>query len=126
VCEVFESLQSADGEWSYASLTSGPRSWGETEFSGNMRLTNLFFSSNPNQYQDAAFTSLEKTKLSWLNIDADELFINQIKYLDNSIQTTAFTDDKDTMLNNISGRIRNIQYIDDELQQIIFVFGRVI
>jgi microcystin-dependent protein len=53
--------------------------------------------------------------LSWLNIGATELLINQIKYLDNSIQTTAFTDDKNTMLNNISGRIRNIQYIDDGL-----------
>jgi len=83
-------------------------SWGETEFVGNMRLTNLFFSSNPNQYQDVAFTSLEKTKLSWLNIDATELFINQIKYLDNSIQTTAFTSTDKTKLSDLAINTQNI------------------
>jgi hypothetical protein len=55
-----------------------------------------------------AFTSLEKTKLSWLNIDANELFINQIKYLDNRIQTTAFTSTDKTKLSDLAINTQNI------------------
>jgi hypothetical protein len=51
---------------------------------------------------------LEKTKLSWLNIDADELFIDKIKYLDNSIQTTAFTSTDKTNLTDLVINTQNI------------------
>jgi hypothetical protein len=55
-----------------------------------------------------AFTSLEKTKLSWLNIDADGMLINQIEYLDNSVQSTAYTSELDTMLRAANSKTTHI------------------
>jgi hypothetical protein len=86
---------------------------GETIFSGDMRLTNLFFASNPYQYQDVAFTSSEKTKLSWLSIDATELLINQIRFIDDvgtsAVQRTAFTSFLRTLIFSNSGNISTLQ-----------------
>jgi len=86
---------------------------GTTTFSGDMRLTNLYFASNPFQYQDVAFTGTEKTKLSWLNIDSTELLINQIRFIDDigtsAVQRTAFTSFLRSLIFTNSGNIGNLQ-----------------
>jgi hypothetical protein len=59
-------------------------------------------------YQVDAFTTSEKTKLSWLNITGTELLINQIKYLDDSIQTTAFTSGYITNIGDLQDKTTNL------------------
>jgi hypothetical protein len=77
---------------------------GETTFSGNVTMSQLTFGYS---YQVDAFTTLEKTKLSWLNITGTELLINQIKFLDDSIQTTAFTSSHVSNINSLNTKTQN-------------------
>ena len=81
-----------------------------TTIPDNTELENVFCDKITFGYheQTDAFTSLEKTKLSWLNIDATGMLINQIKYLDNSVQTTAFTSEKDTILRTVDDKTNHI------------------
>jgi microcystin-dependent protein len=81
-----------------------------TTIPDNTELENVFCDKITFGYheQTDAFTSLEKTKLSWLNIDATGMLINQIKYLDNSVQSTAYTSELDTMLRAASSKTAHI------------------
>jgi hypothetical protein len=78
---------------------------GQTTFSGNVTMSQLTFGYS---YQVDAFTTSEKTKLSWLNITGTELLINQIKYLDDSIQTTAFTSGYITNISDLQNKTTNL------------------
>lgn len=80
---------------------------GATTFTGNTHVTALYFSGSPAAYQDVPFNSTEKTKLSWLSIGASGLLINQIQYLDSSIQTTAFSDAYVTTIYTLNTKTQN-------------------
>jgi hypothetical protein len=81
-----------------------------TTIPDDIKLDNVFCDKITFGYheQTDAFTSLEKTKLSWLNIDATGMLINQIKYLDNSVQSTAYTSELDTMLRAADSKTNHI------------------
>jgi hypothetical protein len=81
-----------------------------TTISDNTELENVFCDKITFGYheQTDAFTSLEKTKLSWLNIDADGMLINQIEYLDGSTQSTAYTSELDEMLRSANNKTIHI------------------
>jgi hypothetical protein len=78
---------------------------GQTTFTGNVTMSQLTFGYS---YQVDAFTTAEKTKLSWLNITGTELLINQIKFLDDSVQTTAFTSGQVTNIANLQDKTTNL------------------
>jgi microcystin-dependent protein len=81
-----------------------------TTIPDNTELENVFCDKITFGYheQTDAFTSLEKTKLSWLNIDANGMLINEIEYLDGSVQSTAYTSELDTMLRAVNGKTTHI------------------
>jgi hypothetical protein len=85
----------------------------QTSFEGNITTDSLIIRAGGqllfgSSYQVDAFTTAEKTKLSWLNITGTELLINQIKYLDNSIQTTAFTSGYITYISDLQNKTTNL------------------
>ena len=93
----------------------------ETSYEGNITADSVTIRTGGqllfgDSYQDDAFTSLEKTKLSWLNITETELLINQISFIDDlevGVQRTAFTSTLKSLIETVDEKTTNISLEGD-------------
>jgi hypothetical protein len=103
--DVESRITSALSKTQHQSATTLPGNTKLTQFDGTIKCDKIQMGYSE---QVSAFTESHKNKLSWLNIDASQLIVNKLTFLDGTQQTSAYTTSDKSKLSTLDSTMNSV------------------